>query len=208
MVFSRNSNKVFCNIVNPCARYINFNYTEFLETLYGINKKNILYIHGNRRNKKEKLIIGHGHTSEEMFDKWYEEHKGMKISSNDIVSLAYFYDGKSYKKWRSQSRYNAAMKALDRIEEYYDISAKKTQDVLNKNKQYFKALSDTKNIIVIGHSLSFVDYPYFKKLIELNSDNKNIKWIISYHKDSDIKRIFEFSKNMKIKIEQIKIFKI
>lgn len=40
-----------------------FNYTEFVETLYGIPESNVCYIHGCRRKKKyhpkEKLILGH-----------------------------------------------------------------------------------------------------------------------------------------------------
>lgn len=40
-----------------------FNYTEFVEELYGVSKSNVCYIHGCRRKKrghqKEKLILGH-----------------------------------------------------------------------------------------------------------------------------------------------------
>lgn len=40
-----------------------FNYTEFVETLYGIPKENVCYIHGCRRKKKyhpkERLVLGH-----------------------------------------------------------------------------------------------------------------------------------------------------
>lgn len=203
-----NSKKLLSDIINKDAKYINFNYTEFLETLYEIKKENIMYIHGDRRNKKDKLVLGHGHTSDEMYEKWYQENKGMKISSNDIVSLAYFYEGNSYKMWKSQTRFDATQRAIERIEDYYDISAKKTQDVLNKNSKYFEALRDTKTVIVIGHSLSFVDYPYFKHMIELNSDIENMEWIISYYTNNDIKRIYEFAQEMNIKIEKIKIFKV
>ena len=34
------------------AMYLNFNYTEFLETMYSIPSNNITYIHGCRKNKK------------------------------------------------------------------------------------------------------------------------------------------------------------
>ena len=40
-----------------------FNYTEFVEQLYGIPEENVCYIHGCRRKKKglprERLVLGH-----------------------------------------------------------------------------------------------------------------------------------------------------
>ena len=44
------------DIIKKEARYINFNYTEFLETIYGVPQENILYIHGDRRDKKTQFI--------------------------------------------------------------------------------------------------------------------------------------------------------
>lgn len=44
--------------LNNNAKYINFNYTSTLERVYGINEKNILYIH-NRVNTDNDLIVGH-----------------------------------------------------------------------------------------------------------------------------------------------------
>lgn len=42
---------------------LNFNYTEFVETLYGVDKSNVCYIHGCRRKIKgqprDNLILGH-----------------------------------------------------------------------------------------------------------------------------------------------------
>jgi len=45
------------------SKTLNFNYTEFIEDLYGVGKNNVCYIHGCRRKEKyhpkDKLIIGH-----------------------------------------------------------------------------------------------------------------------------------------------------
>lgn len=46
------------NNLKKDAYYLTFNYTDTLETLYGISEKQILHIHG-RVSKKEKLIFGH-----------------------------------------------------------------------------------------------------------------------------------------------------
>lgn len=196
------------NLINIQAKYISFNYTEFIETLYSVPRENILYIHGCRKDKNAQLILGHGHNPDEMFDKWYEEHKNMKVSSDDIVSLAYFSDDdKDLDLWKYPNRYYAADQAITRIEDYYENSAKKTEDVLKKNKSYFKNITATK-IFVIGHSLSFVDYPYFKEIINNLENADSIEWYISFYCNKDIKRIEEFAKNMQIDLKQIKIFKI
>ena len=57
---------------NSC---INFNYTEFLESIYGVEKGNILCIHGDRRDKKSQLVLGHGHNTDKIFEDWYESNK-------------------------------------------------------------------------------------------------------------------------------------
>lgn len=41
------------------VKYVSFNYTDTLETLYNISRDNILYLHG-KRGTYEKLIFGHG----------------------------------------------------------------------------------------------------------------------------------------------------
>lgn len=69
----------FVNLFDPNSYYINFNYTEFLETVYGINRSQITYIHGNRLNKKEPLAFGHGYDTEELFENWAREQNGASI---------------------------------------------------------------------------------------------------------------------------------
>lgn len=44
--------------IDDNALFLTFNYTETLESLYKIDSKNILYIHG-KRNSRGKLILGH-----------------------------------------------------------------------------------------------------------------------------------------------------
>lgn len=62
------------------GRFLNFNYTEFIEDIYGVLRKDVCYIHGCRRKKRghrrEKLILGHQpEASDPQFDfesKWRE----------------------------------------------------------------------------------------------------------------------------------------
>ena len=65
-------------------------------------------------------------------------------------------------------RYDAINNTVDLIEDYYENSAKKTSEVISRNQSCFKLLEGIKNIVIIGHSLSKVDYPYFKEIIKYN----------------------------------------
>ena len=53
-------------LINSCSDYLSFNYTNTLEILYGIDRRKILYLHGNALRDDE-LILGHREKS------WYPE---------------------------------------------------------------------------------------------------------------------------------------
>ena len=57
--------------LSPNCRYLTFNYTDTLETIYGIPKQNIVHIHGSRLVHDE-YIIGHNHYRDPN-DAWDEE---------------------------------------------------------------------------------------------------------------------------------------
>jgi hypothetical protein len=209
------------NIIKMDARYINFNYTEFLETIYGVPQENILYIHGDRRDKKNQLVLGHGHDIEEVFEEWYQANKNReefqprllekdrRYDHNDNpVYLGYFLKDETKGNWKSQMRYDAINNTVGLIEDYYDNSAKKTSDVIIKNQSYFKSLEGIKNIVVIGHSLSKVDYPYFKEIIKYNTNSADLKWFISWYSSDGLRKITEFVSEMKIPAESIKLFRV
>lgn len=208
-------------LLNRNTRYINFNYTEFLESIYGVHKENILYIHGDRRDKKSQLVLGHGHNTDAIFEEWYQANKNrkeyqpkinkgkVKYDRNDNpVYLGYFLKDETMGNWKSQMRYDAINNMVGIIEDYYDDSAKKTEEVLKKNKDYFKTLSNIKNIVVIGHSLSDVDDPYFKEIINSNINKNNINWYFSWYSVDGLKRIMNFASKMSIDYKNIRVFKV
>lgn len=204
-----NNSNPLKQIINTNARFINFNYTELLETIYGVEHKNILYIHGCRKNKKEELVLGHGYNPDKLYDEWHECNEPRCKSQNNPAKLAYFSDeDESLDEYKSPIRYYAIQETQQRVEEYYDNSAKKTQDVLKQNATYFKTLYNIEKIIVIGHSLSAVDYPYFEEIINSNIQKEAIVWQISYYNNEDLKRIRIFLNNMNIKSEQVTLFHV
>lgn len=214
------SSKPLDNLLKVDARYINFNYTEFLETIYGVYKRNVLYIHGDRRNKKAQLVLGHGHDTEEVFEEWYQSNKNRKgfqprlrgrkgrfYNNDNPVYLGYFLEDESKGNWKSQMRYDAINNTVRLIGDYYDDSAKKTSEVLAKNQSYFKLLEDIKKIVVIGHSLSDVDYPYFKEIIKHNRNSNDMKWYISWYSADDLRRIIKFVSEMNIPSFNVELFR-
>ena len=61
-------------MIDNYARFLTFNYTEFLESEYGIEHDQIKYIHGHRLGGKSSIVIGHG-GDDEAFDKWWNRKR-------------------------------------------------------------------------------------------------------------------------------------
>jgi hypothetical protein len=206
------------SLISPEAYYINFNYTEFLETIYGVPKESIAYIHGDRRKKREQLVLGHGRNEDEVFEEWYQANKdkpeyqpirygrkGRKYRNDNPVYLAYFLKDESEGNWKSQTRYDAIDNTSRLIEEYYTNSAKKTSDVIKKYRSIFDGFGHIRRIVVIGHSLSDVDYPYFKEIIK-NTDNPS--WNFGWFDSRSLKSIKTFVEKMTIPEDKISVFQI
>lgn len=151
---------------------LNFNYTEFVETLYGAKRENICYIHGCRRTEKGKrpdeIILGH--------------KPGMEEEQWDKVELKPFKFKNPYKRYIME----AAMETAAREAAWYDDSTtKKCEDIIKNHKDFFDGLSSIEEVFVIGHSLSEVDYPYFEEV----RSRCDAKWHIGYHSLDDMKRL-------------------
>lgn len=66
------------------ALFLTFNYTDTLETLYGILEKQVLHIHG-RASTDDKLIVGHNR----MIDPgdYWDDHKGLRENNERMQRL-------------------------------------------------------------------------------------------------------------------------
>ncbi len=205
-------------ILQKGSQFITFNYTEFLETIYGIPASKILYIHGDRRDKKQKLVLGHGRDEEEVFNEWRQANlnrreyqpirygrKGRPYRNDNPVYLAYFLQDDRKGNWKNQTRYDAITHTRRLIEEYYSDSAKKTQNTIALNRAIFESLGSIKDIVVIGHSLSDVDHPYFHEIRRYVSNNQ---WYISYYDERSLQGIRAFVGEMGIPRNQVSIFPV
>ena len=117
------------------ALFLNFNYTSTLETVYGIDNKNVLHIHG-RSSTFDELIFGHGDTMEEV----------PELDENGDSNRTIFSDAEGAAKCP-----------------FYALQ-KPVLETLDNNKEFFDSLASLSEITVIEHSLNKIDLPYFRQL--------------------------------------------
>lgn len=179
---------MWTDVLSRDGNYLNFNYTEFLETLYKIPAKQITYIHGCRKNKRQELILGHAPGAGD-HDDW-----------TSSVSVP------RYKSRRKAEMLEGALDTAVRQIGWFDEGmTKKTDEIIRKNQKFFTGLAELKEIFVIGHSLSAVDYPYFQEIVKGNGGKAD--WTISWYSYHDLENIQMFVKNMGIKEMQVTIVK-
>lgn len=183
--------KTYLNIDRDC-RYINFNFTRTLERHYQVPASNICYIHGMLNCDVSPLIIGHGLEHDE-----YEPvHAHDDVSHLTEDQLTHYCDSYSVK-------YDEAMEAAYC---YYNISIKDTQSCMTKHQGFLDSLDDIDKIIVLGHSLSDVDHPYFQWI------NDKVKpdcaWHVSYYGEKEKAEISDKLECIVDDLECIKLFEM
>lgn len=134
--------------------FINFNYTSVLENVYQVNPSNILHIHGSLRKFDDDPILGHGNTSR-------------------------IEDIKSRRNHAQICRDEKLVSICTVIEEYYSTTLKNVRNYMYKLNSLYKFTPE--EIIVIGHSISGIDLPYFKLIDELT--RKTSFWKIYYFEE-------------------------
>lgn len=135
---------------------ISFNYTETLETVYGINPSNICHIHGQRETCIE----------------LQNEKKMMPFGKNNSPLIVGF--GDKQVRNRKQIQRKSLLMGL----------FKNTQNIIYQNKDFFEKIadSDIKEIYSLGFSFSDADMPYIRKIcLELNSKGcgRKMQWFIA-----------------------------
>lgn len=139
------------------ANFINFNYTDTLEAVYSVPSSKILYIHNKANDYTSELIFGHGVLQEkdpakEELDEFGESNRTLFTDSENAARYPFY--------------------AL----------IKNTASILDSNSTYFDNIKSFNEIIVLGHSLGEVDWPYFKKVQQLLPDTN---WKISYYSQEE-----------------------
>jgi hypothetical protein len=162
--------------LKPAAVFLNFNYTDTLEIGYGIPKSQILYIHNNANDFSGDLIFGHAQENDGVDDSTFDE--------NGEPTRTMFTDAQ-----------NAARSP------FYAFQ-KNTAEVLNDHRAFFETFKDVEEIMVLGHSLGEVDWPYFRAIAAIAP---KAQWRISYHGDAAAKKsqaVNMLGKGLKIEMVQ------
>lgn len=137
------------------AKYITFNYTGVLERTYQIDASNILHIHGSLRKEDLDPIIGH--RNEKRINENSKRRETAKNSFNEELEAA-----------------------CNVIDNYYQETYKDTSKLI-VSIDAFLFQDYISEIEVIGHSISEVDWDYFKYLELMTAGRAN--WIVNYFDD-------------------------
>lgn len=154
------------------ALYLNFNYTDLLETKYSIPREKITYIH-NKIGEGKKLLFGHAWDSPKWGDVYYKVMpEGL---SKEQQRLWYEEQNEKYD-YSIERGYIAISSFFSSI--YKDCVAN-----IKIHSNFFSNLKNVQKIYVLGHNIDEVDQPYYKKIIRI-IDQKKVDWIISdYNND-------------------------
>jgi hypothetical protein len=186
------------------ARFFNFNYTDFLETKYGISREQIKYIHGHKLARKGKIIVGHSENDEALFDDWWKKQQYNKLHKNKKGKKYYKRDA-AYKAYKSPlPEYEGIAEGA---EEYYEASKKPVDKIICDNIVYFDDLYDISSIYVWGFSFNKIDMPYLKKIVEVNEDPGNIRWYVSYYSEKEIDAFSDALRSIGVDVEKCVEFK-
>ena len=165
--------------INPENYYLTFNYTQTLQSLYAVPDKNILHIHGKSENPNSSLILGHG-------DNPIKQEKLSRYDADKDIRILQGEQG---------------------IAEYFKLSYKPTDRIISDNRDFFTALNEIDKVIILGHSMSDVDMPYFKRILQ-SVNFKNTVWQISYFAESDKIRFQQQFKKLGVKADMVCYAKI
>jgi hypothetical protein len=177
------------------AQYLTFNYTDTLERYYKISENRILYIHHKATDKSSTLILGHGvepdifrqepakppeGASEEELERWME-----------YMSDNYDYSYESGK---------------EEVLHYYARSFKHTINVIQENAAFFDKIKDVSHVVILGHSLTPIDMPYFQAIF--NSVRLGAAWSASFYSDYEQEHHRQALTELGVSHNRIRLFKM
>lgn len=143
--------------LNQNGKFLNFNYTQTLQQLYGIKSSQVVHIHGAVTDALESVILGHGWGPEEC-------PKLSEHSDPESVDVR-------------------VMEGNELVDRYFEDTFKPTEKLISQHQSFFASLTQVCHVFVWGHSLSSVDMPYFREIVKWTAHSKPI-WHVSYYSES------------------------
>lgn len=195
--------------------FLSFNYTSTLETLYDFNEKDrILHIHGYRY-KDDNFIFGYSEPSKSVLESFARyrintpdlEMEDINEPGLEIEDVNAFFEIGDYEiddyEIDDYEIDSYVQKQYQVMHNFYQSNRKIHQ--LEKLSEWISPYANEVNeIIVLGHSMSTVDKPYFELLEKIISPEK---WKISQYNDSPSQTCIEkYSFCEKVEFCEIKDF--
>ncbi|MFT0214074.1 AbiH family protein, partial [Pseudomonas sp. F1_0610] len=175
--------------------YLNFNYTDTLESYYGVNSESINYIHGNINNEDNdtEIVLGHAVNLDSVDE--------LDMKKPDNLSLA---EEEEWESWKNDQYDFSVELGKEVVRSYFNKTFKNTKKIIDENKNFFLSLKEVTEIVIVGHSLSDVDLPYIEKIkqcVDLDA-----KWKVTYYGDTEkIKHEKTLTKLQIVNFEVIRI---
>lgn len=163
--------KIFRN-----GKVLCFNYTEFVETMYGVPSENVCYIHGSRKRRKgclpEKLILGH-----------------LPGASDDAYDFDDGYPRRSKDSFRRAMVKLAQENAIEIISKWDEELTKDSRKIIREHKDFFDGLGNITAVVTVGHSFTPVDHDYFAAVVAALPNPGAIQWYFGCHGLHDLERL-------------------
>lgn len=190
-------------ILDKDALFINFNYTNTIQRLYGVNKDSILHIHGALKNLNGSDVLWSdvlpdisSNAVEQSFEPIVE---GDKFSNDYIRSEIQFgatgiTPGQVMKelssKYQNDDFYDVSIKPA--LNKFIDFVKKSTKNTFKNHDNLIKFIEgkNIEEVVVMGVSLGEADDSYYSDI--LVPSLKKAKWTFMSHSDQDKKRIENF----------------
>lgn len=175
-------------ILGLSARIISFNYTETVETVYGINT--VEHIHGS---VTDAISIGSGaldFAKESLVDYDYPNIKHCRKDKYGLQEMMFYYDydddgNRVENAFIKRFFDEVAFETGKRENELFTLLDVKNKDALESRIQTISSLNNETydEVYIIGHSLGEADLSVF------NAINKNANVVYFYHMTNELTRV-------------------
>lgn len=145
--------------ISPADKFISFNYTSTLSDIYGVPSVRVLHIHGEAKSGQN-LVLGHAWRPVDRISPKYDP--SLEFDSPD---------------WR-------VTEGEEILNRYFIRTFKDTRKVIDDNISFFSGLLDLHEIVVLGHSMSEVDFDYYREIAKVVNVHK-VKWVVTFHGDDE-----------------------
>lgn len=191
-----NSNKINNIKFIANSKFISFNYSNTLEKIYKIAREDILYIHGSAF-ENDSIILGHGVEPSKFTNDLVEAVPPEDLTEEELVM------------WRQEMSdkfdYEYEL-GVTEVNKYLAASFKSSAEIIKENKSYFASLQEIDTVVILGHSMSDVDMPYFDEISK--RIKKNSFWFVSYYSDAEHDELYSSVQQFAQSDNYIELFKI